>query len=30
VPPETGEFFRLIVDCVDADVFQLYLEEMAK
>lgn len=27
--PETGEFFSLIVDSVDTDVFQLYLDEMA-
>jgi len=30
VRPETGEFFSLIVDCVDTDIFQLYLDQMAK
>ena len=30
VRPATGEFFSLIVDCVDTDIFQLYLDQMAK
>jgi transposase len=30
VAPQTGELFSLIVDGVDTDVFQLFLDEMAK
>jgi len=30
VAPQSGDFFSLIVDGVDTDVFQFYLDEMAK
>ena len=30
VAPQTGGFFSLIVDGVDTDVFQFYLDELAK